>query len=826
MNDLTTIETTNAIAIPAPLVPDRAALAAFSAAVFKNADPMGFVSTRIFLDDGNEGPAIQIEAITLGDPAYLDVVFERARQAAAWHAPAVFAPPVTTLRTGKSAKTDDIYEGVTLSVDCDASPVAALGILESIIGKPTIGVASGGEWVDPDTGEVERKVHLHWRLNVPTKTSDEHKLLRDARALATKLVGGDPTGVALVHPFRWPGSLHRKRQPKFAEIIMNNDLEIDLHEAVAALREASGRDEANSGDVTTASRGQLAKNPEHVALALQVVPNNEDWNGWNNIGLATWGATGGSEIGFEAFAVWSAKSSKNDPAKTRERWEHYGRSPPTVIGYGTLVHHARKAKPGWMPQTAQEVVSATQVIDNGTITQDGIARIFATRYAGKLRYCHHAGTWYEWVGSHWRRDEKALAFQFVRELGREFSDAKSIIKSEVKEVRRVTFAGGVERFAQGDPAFAVTSDDWDRDLYLLGTSGGTVDLMTGKLRAPDPADGITKVTLVAPADRADCPLWLKFLNETFGEDVEMIRFLQQWAGYCLTGDTREHALLFGIGDGGNGKGVFLNTISGIMKDYAVAATMQTFIASSQERHSTELAMLRGARLVTASETERGRGWAEARIKALTGGDPITCRFMRQDDFTYTPQFKLTIVGNHKPELRTVDAATRRRYNIIPFNRKPLVVDRQLNLKLMGEAPAILRWMIDGCLDWQQNGLVRPQSVIDATNEYFADQDNLSRWIAESCDCDPGNKYKSATATELYLSWKNFMQSAGEEPGTQKSFADRLLTAGKGILAKRTKQGMLYLGIRLVPDVSYQETEDDVASGIETNFPIHPAPSGR
>jgi putative DNA primase/helicase len=117
-------------------------------------------------------------------------------------------------------------------------------------------------------------------------------------------------------------------------------------------------------------------------------------------------------------------------------------------------------------------------------------------------------------------------------------------------------------------------------------------------------------------------------------------------------------------------------------------------------------------------------------------------------------------------------------------------------------------------------------VIDATNEYFADQDNLSRWIAESCDCDPGNKYKSATATELYLSWKNFMQSAGEEPGTQKSFADRLLTAGKGILAKRTKQGMLYLGIRLVPDVSYQETEDDVASGIETNFPIHPAPSGR
>jgi putative DNA primase/helicase len=461
---------------------------------------------------------------------------------------------------------------------------------------------------------------------------------------------------------------------------------------------------------------------------------------------------------------------------------------------------------------ANAIVSAAQVIDNGTLTQDGMARIFAQRYDGRLRFCHHAGAWYVWTGSHWQKDEKAVAFQFVRELGREFTDAPTALKTEVKEVRRVTFAGGVERFAQSDPAFAVTSDDWDQDPYLLGTPGGTVDLRTGKLREPDPADGITKTTLIAPSDKADCPLWMKFLRETFGDDPEMIRFVQQWAGYCLTGDTREQALFFGTGDGGNGKGVWLHTRMNIMKDYAVAAAMQTFVASSQERHSTELAMLRGARMVTASETEKGRAWAEARIKQLTGGDPITARFMRQDDFTFLPQFKLDIIGNHKPQLRNVDAAARRRFNIVPFDRKPAVVDRELEAKLMGEAPAILRWMIDGCLDWQQNGLKRPQSVVDATESYFSDQDSFSQWIDECCESDPGNPHKNSTAKELYGSWSEYAQAAGESPGSQKEFADTLLMSGRGIIAKRKTKGVVYLGIRLLPpSESRHETEADRAS---------------
>jgi putative DNA primase/helicase len=468
--------------------------------------------------------------------------------------------------------------------------------------------------------------------------------------------------------------------------------------------------------------------------------------------------------------------------------------------------------------TAVEIVQATQLIDNGTVTQDGIARIFAHRYNGRLRYCHDTGAWFGWTGSHWRQDHKNMAFQFARELGREFTDMASTIKSDLKEVRRVTFAGGVERFAQSDPVFAVTNDDWDQDPYLLGTPDGTVDLRTGILREADSSDGITKTTLVAPSDSSDCPLWLKFLIETFGDDPAMLRFLQQWAGYCLTGDTREQALFFGTGDGGNGKGVWLHTRMAIMKDYAVAAAMSTFTASAQERHSTELAMLRGARLVTASETEQGRAWAEARIKQMTGGDPITCRLMRQDNFTYLPQFKLDIIGNHKPQLRNVDAAARRRFNIVPFDRKPVVVDRELEQKLLTEAPAILRWMIDGCLDWQKHGLVRPQIVLDATESYFEDQDSLGQWIDECTDCEPGNTHKSATSAELYKSWSEYSHAAGENPGSQKEFVNMLLAAGKGIIAHRLNKGVIYKCIRLVPMTSYQETTEERSTGEASLFP--------
>lgn len=441
---------------------------------------------------------------------------------------------------------------------------------------------------------------------------------------------------------------------------------------------------------------------------------------------------------------------------------------------------------------ATDLIEQDQKIEP-SITQDGIARQFAERYSGRLRFCHDAGRWYEWTGTHWIQDKTDAAFQFVRLLAREISetgDAKI-----VKQVRQVAFARGVETFARSDPALAVTAASWDKNRFLLGTPAGTVDLTTGKRRDGLPDEGITKVTAVAPAETGDCPLFQHFLLEATGGDRDLVKFLQQWFGYCLTGDIREHALLFGYGPGGNGKGVLLNTIVGIMGDYAVVAPADTFTASIGDRHPTDVAMLRGARLVAASETEKGRKWAESRIKQLTGGDPVTARFMRRDFFTFQPEFKLFIVGNHEPTLDTVDDAARRRINIVPFLHRPEHTDMELTDKLRQEWPGILRWMIDGCVDWQFSGLSRPQCVLDATADYFDEQDLFGQWLSDRCEVSVGNERLFATSAGLYQSWCHYSNSAGEKPGSQKAFA--ALLKKRKLSEARTKSARGFVGIRLI-----------------------------
>lgn len=205
------------------------------------------------------------------------------------------------------------------------------------------------------------------------------------------------------------------------------------------------------------------------------------------------------------------------------------------------------------------------------------------------------GQWFEWTGDRWKQDSTGRAFSWCRVIAREMSEnAKD---GERATVRKRSFAAGVEAFARTDPSHAVTQDVWDSDPFMLGVPGGVVDLRTGKWAPADPELGITKLAAVAPTETADCALWKSFLLEACGGDPEVVEFLRRWCGYCLTGDTREHALIFLYGPGGNGKSVFLNTVSRIMGDYATTATMDTFTSSRGDKHPTELALLRGARMV-------------------------------------------------------------------------------------------------------------------------------------------------------------------------------------------------------------------------------------
>ncbi|MGA2794795.1 MAG: phage/plasmid primase, P4 family [Roseiarcus sp.] len=423
-------------------------------------------------------------------------------------------------------------------------------------------------------------------------------------------------------------------------------------------------------------------------------------------------------------------------------------------------------------------------------SDEALALRFAERHADDLRFVSAWGKWLSWTGTHWQFDDTLHAFDLARQVCREA--AASCNKAKVAGMlASAKTVAAVERLAKADRRIAATIDQWDADPWLLNSPEGVIDLRTGQRRAHRPADNMTKITAVGPG--GDCPRFLAFLDEITAGDAELAAYLRRVLGYALTGDTREHALFFGYGTGRNGKSVLLETVAGILGAYHKTAGIETFTASNNDRHPTDLAGLRGARLVTAVETEEGRRWAESRVKQLTGGDTVSARFMRQDFFEYRPQFKLVIAGNHKPSLRSVDEAIRRRFHLIPFavTIPADKCDPELAEKLKGEWPGILRLLIEGCLEWRRDGLQPPKAVQDATAAYLEAEDGLAAWIDDKCECVPSAWEQS---TDLFASWSAWAERAGEHAGTMKRFAQML--ESRGYNAERRRYGRGFIGLRL------------------------------
>jgi putative DNA primase/helicase len=426
-------------------------------------------------------------------------------------------------------------------------------------------------------------------------------------------------------------------------------------------------------------------------------------------------------------------------------------------------------------------------------SDDALALRFIDQHKDALRYVPSLGKWLRWDGKRWCFDERLIAHDRMRKVCRAAA-AECNQPKVAKLIASNKTAAAAERFARSDQRIIATVDELDADPWLLNTPRATFDLRTGEERSHNQSDLLTKITGVAPDASCPTPVWDAFLARITDNQAELSAYLQRVAGYSLTGSTQEHALFFLYGLGANGKTTFLNAITACAGDYHRTAPIETFTASSVDRHPTDLAGLRGARLVTAIETEEGRRWAESRIKSLTGGDKIPARFMRQDFFEYTPQFKLIIAGNHKPGLRSVDEAIRRRFNLIPFTVTipPDERDETLPEKLKAELPGIMQWMIDGCMDWQERGgLAPPDVVTQATAAYLEAEDAMAAWVEEAGQRDPNAWEKSS---DLFASWAAWATKAGEYVGPMKRFLGVFET--KGFAYERRKDGRGYRGLRL------------------------------
>jgi putative DNA primase/helicase len=413
-------------------------------------------------------------------------------------------------------------------------------------------------------------------------------------------------------------------------------------------------------------------------------------------------------------------------------------------------------------------------------TEDALALAYAERHANDSRYVAAWSRWLLYDGACWNFDTTLHAFNRARVICREVA----LECDKPAAVVAAKTVAAVVQLARADRRLAATTEQWDGNhLQILTADDGDIpaaayDLTTGLARTPDPLDYMTRSTACGAAPSGTPhPQWTAFLARITADDAELQGFLQRYIGYCCTGLTTEHAFVFAFGTGANGKSTFINTITRILGDYVAVSDMGTFVASKAERHPTDLAKLRGARLVVAQETQKGRSWDETKIKALTGGDRLTARFMRQDFFDFAPTFKLFIAGNHKPRLGSVDEAMRRRLLLVPFAVRipPGERDPALAEKLWGERAAILRWCLDGCLQWQRDGLAPPTCVRAATDEYFRSQDNTGEWLEDATEDADDRTFTRMSA--LFSSWKAWAEERNIKPGSTMALSGMLEDRG-------------------------------------------------
>lgn len=415
--------------------------------------------------------------------------------------------------------------------------------------------------------------------------------------------------------------------------------------------------------------------------------------------------------------------------------------------------------------------SDDQTVAGFRLSDIGNGQRLAHRINGKAMYCHPAKRWYVYDGQRWNDDALGYLMRWAKDSvltmydalsALEDKDRTALLKHALKSESERSLNAAIN-LARSEDGIPVLPDEFDREPMLLNVENGTIDLTTGQLRPHNPDDHISKLAPVRFDPDATCPRWLAFLEQIFEGDQERIAYLQRVLGYCLTGNTSERAVFIAYGSGRNGKTTLSRLMASIVGDYAKRTPTETIMVSrNQSSIPNDIAALVGARFVMVAETEEGRKLNVSKVKDMAGDEELVGCFKYGEFFTFRPNFKLWISTNHKPVIPGNDQAIFDRFQLIPFTyRVPDGdVDKGLEAKLADEKPGILNWLIQGCQDWQKNGLKPPQNVTDATNQYRSEMDMIGNFVSELCVVGDGYQ---VTSNALYAAYKEWCKTNSENP---------------------------------------------------------------
>jgi len=426
---------------------------------------------------------------------------------------------------------------------------------------------------------------------------------------------------------------------------------------------------------------------------------------------------------------------------------------------------------------------------------------FARQHRDVARFNGLANKWFLWDTKRWAEDTSGavmrLAKRTVQNIYHEAAmptdeeERKALAKHAIKSEADGRLTAMLH---QAQSELPVRVEEFDADPFALNCDNGILDLRTGELCPHNRKAMHTKLSPVAYDPAATAPKWMAFLDRIFDGDASLIGFVQKAVGYSLTGDVSEQCLFLLHGSGANGKSVFLKTLTAMLADYGQTTRTETWMTKRPGGVSNDVAALRGARFVSAVETDDGQRLAEGTVKALTGGDAVRARFLFQESFEFQPQFKIWLAANHKPEIRGTDHAIWRRIRLVPFNVTIPALERNAHLdaELRSELPGVLAWAVEGCLAWQREGLGEPLAVKEATADYKDEMDALAEFFVDRCEV--GEHYQ-ATAGELFAAYESWCQSNGEPKQSQRWLGLRLKE--RGFEQSKSKHSRFWKGIGLI-----------------------------